>query len=161
MEAADVIAVPRVLADADVESCVNGGWGVDALAGKQTRPHEDLDLVIGVDDVQRAIDALNGVGFAIDEDQRPISFAMCTPDGRKVDVHPVTWDQHGDGVQAQPNNSTWTYAAAAFRGVGRIDGQPVRCLTAEVQILCHADYELDAGDRHDLEVLRSLTSQSP
>jgi lincosamide nucleotidyltransferase A/C/D/E len=156
MEAADVIAVLDVLAGVGVASWLDGGWGVDALVGRQTRPHEDLDLVIEAADVATAIDALRGVGFAVDEDLRPVSFTLCTPDGRKVDFHPVTWDVHKAGVQAQPNNSSWTYPAEGFRGVGQVAGHPVRCLTAEVQILCHAGYQLDAGDLRDLEVLRTL-----
>jgi len=156
MEAADVIAVLDVLAGARVACWLNGGWGVDALAGRQTRPHEDLDLVIAIADVEPAIDALQEVGFAIDEDLRPVSFTMSTENGRKVDFHPVTWDEHGNGVQAQPNQSSWTYPAEGFRGVGQVSGQRVRCLTAEVQILCHAGYQLDTGDLQDLDVLRSL-----
>jgi lincosamide nucleotidyltransferase A/C/D/E len=29
-----------------IEFYVDGGWGVDALLGKQTRPHADLDIAI-------------------------------------------------------------------------------------------------------------------
>jgi lincosamide nucleotidyltransferase A/C/D/E len=158
MEAADVIAVLELLADARVTCWLNGGWGVDALVGRQTRPHEDLDLVIAVADVVPAIDALQKVGFALDEDLRPVSFTLCTEDGRKVDFHPVTWDQAGSGIQAQPNNSSWTYPAEGFRGVGQVAGRPVRCLAADVQILCHAGYQLDADDLRDLEVLRTSSA---
>jgi lincosamide nucleotidyltransferase A/C/D/E len=28
-----------------------GGWGVDALLGRQTRPHKDLDVLVPVDDL--------------------------------------------------------------------------------------------------------------
>ncbi len=156
MEAADVLAVLDVLADARVTFWLDGGWGVDALVGRQTRRHEDLDLVIAVADAGTAIGALQKLEFAVGEDLRQVSVTMRTQDGRKVDFHTVTWDEHGGGVQAQPNNSSWTYPAEGFRGVGQVAGRPVRCLTADVQILCHAGYPLDAGDLRDLEVLRSL-----
>ena len=29
-----------------IEVIVDGGWGVDALLGKQTREHEDLDIAV-------------------------------------------------------------------------------------------------------------------
>jgi lincosamide nucleotidyltransferase A/C/D/E len=29
---------------------LDGGWGVDALLGYRSRPHQDLDLVIARDD---------------------------------------------------------------------------------------------------------------
>ena len=160
MDAADVIAILRALADAGAACWVDGGWGVDALAGRQTRPHQDLDLVIGIRDVQRLIDALQKVGFALHEDLRPVSFTVRAQDGRKVDVHPVTWDEQGGGIQAQPDNSSWRYPPDGFDGTGRIGGQPVRCLTAEVQILCHGGYELDAGDLRDLDLLRSMLRET-
>jgi len=160
MDAADVIAVLRILADAGVACWVDGGWGGDALVGRQTRLHEDLDLVSGIRDVAGLINALQKVRFAVDEDLRPVSFTMRAQDSRKVDIHPVTWDEQGAGVQAQPNNSTWIYPAEGFGGTGHIGGQLVRCLTAEVQILCHGGYQLDGGDLRDLELLRSVLRET-
>ncbi len=162
MEPADVVRVVGILADAGIECWLDGGWGVDALVGRQTRPHEDLDLVVAMSDISASIGALEGKGFAMKEDLRPCSFTMVTRDHRKVDIHPVIWDDEGGGVQAQPNNSTWTYPARGFHGVGRVDGETLRCLTAEVQIQCHAGYDLDASDLQDLAALRSvLTNDSP
>jgi lincosamide nucleotidyltransferase A/C/D/E len=34
-----------------IEIWVDGGWGVDALLGEQTRPHKDLDIAIQQKDV--------------------------------------------------------------------------------------------------------------
>lgn len=159
MGAADVVVVLELRAKAGVDCWMNGGWGVDALVGRQTRLHEDLDLVIGMSDVAPAIAVLQEAGFQIDEDLRPISFTMCTTEGRKVDFHPVTWNAEGDGVQAQPANSSWTYPAQGFRGVGLVAGRHVKCLTAKVQILCHDGYDLDSGDLHDLELMRRMVDQ--
>jgi lincosamide nucleotidyltransferase A/C/D/E len=33
--------------------CIEGGWGVDALLEAQTRPHDDLDLGVRLDDLDR------------------------------------------------------------------------------------------------------------
>jgi lincosamide nucleotidyltransferase A/C/D/E len=35
-----------MLEEAKVTVWVDGGWGVDALLGEQTRPHKDLDIAI-------------------------------------------------------------------------------------------------------------------
>jgi hypothetical protein len=43
VDAADVIQVLEALDGAGVRHWVGGGWGVAALAGRQTRPHRDLD----------------------------------------------------------------------------------------------------------------------
>lgn len=40
-------------------------------------------------------------------------------------------------------------------------GRGIRCLTAEVQVLCHQGYELDADDVHDLEALREAFGVRP
>lgn len=42
----ETVAFLDVLAAADVTPWIDGGWGVDALLGHQTREHGDLDLVI-------------------------------------------------------------------------------------------------------------------
>jgi lincosamide nucleotidyltransferase A/C/D/E len=46
------------LAARGIEVSVDGGWGVDALLGEQTRAHDDLDLVITRGDCSAAQDAL-------------------------------------------------------------------------------------------------------
>lgn len=45
MTASDVAVVLDRLEDAKIEAWLEGGWGVDALLGKQTRTHDDLDLI--------------------------------------------------------------------------------------------------------------------
>ena len=44
MTAADALEIVDLLERVGVEPWVDSGWGVDALLGEQTRPHEDLDL---------------------------------------------------------------------------------------------------------------------
>ena len=36
-----------------IDVWVEGGWGVDALLGEQTRSHDDLDLGVRMEDVDR------------------------------------------------------------------------------------------------------------
>ena len=67
MRAKDVLWILQVLDTAEVHYRVAGGWGVDALAGRQTRRHHDLDLVI-LDferDEARARSALAPLGFRL------------------------------------------------------------------------------------------------
>ena len=44
MPAREAATFMAALADHGVDACVGGGWAVDALLGKQTRDHSDLDL---------------------------------------------------------------------------------------------------------------------
>jgi len=46
MRSAAVVAFCRGLRALGIEIWLDGGWGVDALLGEQTRPHKDLDIVV-------------------------------------------------------------------------------------------------------------------
>ncbi|WP_406347420.1 nucleotidyltransferase domain-containing protein [Streptomyces sp. NBC_00144] len=52
------------------------------------------------------------------------------------------------------NGEVWVYEAAWFSGNGTLQGEPVRCLTAQGQAACHTGYELDEEDRRDMTALR-------
>ena len=58
MTAEDVLMVRDTLAAAGVPVWIDGGWGVDALVGTQSRDHDDLDLVLDGEHVERAIGPL-------------------------------------------------------------------------------------------------------
>ena len=49
--------------------CIEGGWGVDALLGRQTRDHRDLDLAVRMEDVERLCTALSD--FVRDDSEWP------------------------------------------------------------------------------------------
>jgi lincosamide nucleotidyltransferase A/C/D/E len=53
MPAAKVIDLVQLLNQNRIEVIIDGGWGVDALLGEQTRPHEDLDLAVFHEDVPK------------------------------------------------------------------------------------------------------------
>ncbi len=42
----DVIEISDALNAAGVGWWLTGGWGIDALLGSQTRPHEDVDICV-------------------------------------------------------------------------------------------------------------------
>ena len=42
---------------------IDGGWGVDALLGEQTRKHQDLDIIISWEDSSILTEALFARGF--------------------------------------------------------------------------------------------------
>ncbi len=63
-------------------------------------------------------------------------------------------DAVGNGVYRIENRQDWVYPAEGFCGVGEVDGQPVRCLTPEVQVLCHAEgYTPTEKDFRDMGLL--------
>ena len=153
MEPRDVLQVLACLDSAGVPAWLDGGWGIDALVGRQTRPHDDVDVVIPIDLVEPAQGALGVLGFDLRADSLPTRCVLRDPDDRRVDLHPVRFDARGDGFQAAPGGGFFTYPARGFRGVGRVAGVPVRCVTAEVQVLHHLGYEPKPKDRRDMELL--------
>jgi lincosamide nucleotidyltransferase A/C/D/E len=154
MKAQDVVEVVRLLERSGVQVWLDGGWGVDALLEEQTREHKDLDLVVALSDVPRMQALVGERGFELIEGGPPKSFVLADGEGRHVDVHPVTWDEQGNGVYRMENGQDCTYPAPGFAGSGSVLGQRMRCLTAETQMsLCHTGYELTEKDFREMDAL--------
>ena len=68
----------------------DGGWGVDAHLGQQTRAHDDLDVIVEINQVVRLVAALNHLGYETVRGAPPTCFEMVDSEGHEVDVHPVT-----------------------------------------------------------------------
>jgi len=156
MTAADVIGILDLLEAAGVESWLDGGWGVDALLGEQTRDHDDVDLVLRVSDVPAMRDALAGEGFELNRGEPDSNYVLRDGRGREIDVHPIRFDEGGNGVYRMENGEDWIYPAEGFSGRGRIEGRDVKCLSPDVQMLGHAGgYEPHWTDFHDMRLLNS------
>jgi lincosamide nucleotidyltransferase A/C/D/E len=147
-----VLALIDLLEADHIDAWVDGGWGVDALLGRETRPHDDLDLVVALDQVDRIRALLGRRGFALATDELPVRFVLQHPELGQIDFHTVTFDTGGGGVQAQPNGSTFRYPPEGFVS-GRIGDRTVRCISAEIQMLCHLGYEPKDKDIHDVTSL--------
>lgn len=156
LDASDVLVVLGQLDRAGVVVWLDGGWGVDALVGRQSRPHHDLDLVIARDDCPAAQAALAGLGFQPDLTAVPgwpARLVLVDASGRRVDLHPVVFDQQGHGWQEVGQGAWGAYPAEGLTGVGRVRGRQVRCLTPQLQVRHHLGYPMGATDRHDLGLL--------
>ena len=153
MRAEDVLEIVDCLGAAGVQVWLDGGWGVDAVIGHQTRDHDDLDAVIPLSEADDCRRALAARGFAFTEDEATLCFVARDARDRRVDVHTVTFDGEGGGLQRQEDGTSWRYPPEGFSGRGRVAGRAVACLSAEVQILCHLQYEPDETDRRDMRLL--------
>ena len=149
--------VLEVLADLSGAGCrawAGGGWGVDALVGRQTRPHRDLDLAVDAGDEGRVLEVLTGRGYRVETDWRPVRVELASSRGR-VDVHPVVFDDRGDGVQAGLDGAVFHYPSAAFT-TGSLRGVAVPCLSREQQVRFRQGYAPREVDRHDLALLAQV-----
>lgn len=152
--AEEVLAVLGACVGAGIEVWLDGGWGVDALLGRQHRRHGDIDIVVRLDDIDRLLLALRPLGYTVAENYLPTRAVLRNTDGRQVDLHPVAFDDRGDGWQAKaaPDGSDCRYPAGGFV-TGAVSGHVVPCLSADVQLAHHLGYDPRPHDREDMRRL--------
>jgi lincosamide nucleotidyltransferase A/C/D/E len=140
MNANDVLEIIDTLATNAIPLWLDGGWGVDALVGKQTREHSDLDVVVSLDKVEQIKELLADRGFIVSEDELPTRYVMKDSGGRQIDFHTVTFDAEGGGNQELQDGRVYRYDPQGFMGKGLVAGIEVRCLSPEIQAGCHYGY---------------------
>jgi GrpB-like predicted nucleotidyltransferase (UPF0157 family) len=136
VKAADVLEVLDRLDAAGVEWWVDGGWGVDALLGYQTRPHDDLDFAVLAGDLERLPSVFPEFRH-VQPDDLPSAYVLRDASGRQLDFHPLELDERGDGWQPQLTGPPARWPREALAAHGRIGGRDVRCTSPEFQVEAH------------------------
>ena len=151
---ADVISLYTELENLRIKIWVDGGWGIDALIGEQTRTHKDLDIAIQQRDVPRLRALLEARGYKEIklEDARPWIFVLGDENGREIDVHVIVLDNKGDGIYG-PVEKGQLYPSASLAGRGALQGRTVRCISAEWAVKFHTGYQLKEKDFADVSAL--------
>ena len=154
MLAADVLEVLGALQRAGLRVWLDGGWGIDALLGEQTRDHEDVDIVVEFDQLDDVLRTVARLGFFLVEDHLPTRAVLRSPAPSQIDIHPVIFDADGCGWQqrAAPDGTDCPYPASGF-GQGLLLGTTVPCLTPELQVEHHRGYAPRERDRLDMAAL--------
>jgi lincosamide nucleotidyltransferase A/C/D/E len=134
---------------------IDGGWGVDALLGKQTRAHVDLDIVVQEKDLASVIAFLESRGFRKlpRDDSRSWNFVMGNGKDKEIDLHVIVLDEEGNGLYGPPECGEGMYPAEALNGTGTVDGMTVRCISPEFQIWSHMGYAFSQADVKDVTAL--------
>ncbi|SER17730.1 lincosamide nucleotidyltransferase A/C/D/E [Lentzea xinjiangensis] len=154
--AEDVLEILAALDGTDV--WIGGGWGVDALVGRQTRPHDDLDLMHREEQEPRVLAALAELGFTETLSWRPVRFVVTDPAGREIDLHPLRFAADGSAEQSSlAPGEPFRYPASCFV-TGTILATEVPCLSKEQQLHFHQGYEPRERDLHDLALLGDLSA---
>ena len=150
LEAIDALAGLRFWLD--------GGWGVDALLGEQTREHSDLDAAIDRNDLGKADRRLRRLGYQrsgeVDPGD-PARYVMRTAAGSQVDFHVLEFDLRGDGWQTLADGERHRYPGADLTAGGRIGKRAVPCISPALQLRHHSGYEPTDRDRIDMQRLAS------
>lgn len=157
MRLGEVLAVLVELRQAGCHFWIAGGWGVDALVGRQTRPHRDLDLAVDAEHEAAAVGALGLLGYRVETDWRPVWVELVAPGRGWVDLHPVVFDGRGHGRQADVYGGCFDCPPEAFTE-GVLERLVVPCLSREQQMRFHRGYVPRAVDLHDLRLLEELAS---
>lgn len=146
----DVLAVLA----SGVQVWIDGGWGVDALLGEQTREHGDLDVAVEARHLDALSAALREAGYAEvgEPSATPWNFLLAHPRGSVVDLHVVVLDTEGNGVLGPPADGN-SYPAGALTGRGVLGGRAVDCIAPEWVVRFRDAYSGDADDRADVRAV--------
>lgn len=148
-----LLEVVRALDTSGVTYWIAGGWGVDALVGRQTRRHDDLDVVL--DDFHTCAPTvcqrLSALGFSLTERHfqpvwMPDQWVLEDANGARIDV--LSLDRHlvtsaGHGILGE----------ADLFAQGRVGEHSVPCLSLLTQRVVHSGFPPRSVHRRDLELL--------
>ena len=168
MSAARVRELYQLLAAEGVRCWIVGGWGIDALLGRQSREHKDLDVLLVRSEHMRAWRLLQSAGFSLDyrweENQNdawggpertalPTAYVLTDGDGGQVDIHVLRDDLSPMWVTDRE------LEAGALDASGTIDGLTVACMSATMQRTAHTGYDLPEDQQRDLQMLDDMHPQ--
>lgn len=128
MTATEVVDLYNQLENIGIKIWIDGGWAVDALLGKQLRPHKDLDIAMEWKDVLKLREFLVAKDYKQIKEDSQWNFVLADSVGRELDVHAFVYDDKGnviDGIM---------YPAESLTGTGTINGQAVRCISAKYMV---------------------------
>ena len=154
MEATDVISIYETCQKNDLIIWIDGGWGVDALLGYQSRPHKDLDIAIQEKDVSKLRELLQGKGYGEIklEIARSHNFVLGDKKGHEIDIHVIVLDAKGNGIYGPVGNGEM-YPADSLTGTGIIAGKNVKCISPDWMVKFHSGYGLKEKDFRDVSAL--------
>ena len=139
-----------------IQVWLTGGWGIDALLGLQTRPHHDLDVHHAGGRRESACwSSWTDQGYTYKElweenlwtedangTRMETAFFLRDADGREFDAHAMRLDEQGNGIPAWEKAEGFIFTPQYLAEEGTVAGYPVRCMSAEYQMVSHTGYEL-------------------
>lgn len=156
MQANEVVDIYRELEEADIVIWIDGGWAIDAVLGRQTRSHSDLDIAVEAKAVLALRQRLAHRGYrdVHSEGASAWNFVLADDGGRRIDVHVVVLDER-DRVRGPPLGGI-AYPAGSLTGKGVIADVRVRCVSADFLLQFKTSYPPRAIDIVDVAALCAL-----
>ena len=149
MTSGSVLGLYNWLKENGIAIWIDGGWGVDALLGRQTRDHADLDIAVHRKDNAGLRELLEGSGYREEPrfDSSEFMYVMKNEAGQNVDIHVFEYDENGNNVYGIE------YPFGSLTGTGLIDGQEVNCIDPKFQFQFKTGYEPREIDLLDVRAL--------
>ncbi|MBW4620177.1 MAG: nucleotidyltransferase family protein [Cyanosarcina radialis HA8281-LM2] len=149
MTAKNAIEIVQLFEQHGIDICIDGGWGVDALLGRQTRTHADLDIAVRHQDLARIRSLLEARGYRDlhRKDTRDCNFVLADERGHQIDIHSYTFDSAGNNIYGIE------YPSDSLTGIGSVNGYPVKCISPEWMVKFHTGYRPDENDYRDVRAI--------
>lgn len=151
----DLMTVIRIMEQSNITYWVDGGWGVDILAGRQTRTHRDIDINFDALFTEKLLEILKEYGYEIDTDLTPVRIELYSKKLGYLDIHPFILNNDGTSKQADLEGGYYYFDADYF-GSGNFNGKIIPCISAKGQKIFHTGYELREKDKQDLKIINKL-----
>lgn len=148
----DLLKVLDFIESTGIRYWLDGGWGVDVLAGKQTREHRDVDIDFDSQYTEKMLQLLKEKGYEIVTDWSPVRVELHHPQFGYIDIHPFVLFSDGTAKQADLEGG-WYEFEADFFGSAVFNGRKIPCISVKGQKVFHTGYELREVDKHDIKIL--------
>jgi lincosamide nucleotidyltransferase A/C/D/E len=149
MTVADVVEFSHLMQTNQIGFYVDGGWAVDALLGRQTRPHLDLDIAVqhkDVTNIRALLEAKSYHDIPVD-DSWECNFVLGDGAGHHIDIHSCTFDENGKNIFGV------AYPLESLSGEDEIGGEAVKCISPTWLVRFHTGYQVDENDFRDVKAL--------
>jgi lincosamide nucleotidyltransferase A/C/D/E len=123
MTAKEAIELYKLFDRHGIKVWIDGGWGVDALLGHQTRKHDDLDIAVQHSNLSTLCNLLEDCGYrhVPSGGSWACNFVLADDPGHRIDVHSFEINSSGENIFGVADR------AEHLAGAGMIDGYQVRC----------------------------------
>ena len=152
----DLMTIINLLENANIKYWIDGGWGVDILAGKQTRNHRDIDVNFDAQHTEKLLNLLFEYGYKIDTDWKPVRIELYSEKYGYLDIHPFILNEDGTSKQADLEGGFYEFEKD-FISNAIFEEKTIPCISLKGQKIFHSGYELRDKDKQDIAVLESIS----
>lgn len=152
----DLMTIINLLEDSNIKYWIDGGWGVDILAGKQTRNHRDIDVDFDAQHTEELLKILLKYGYEVDTDWKPVRIELYSKKYGYLDIHPFILNEDGTSKQADLEGGFYEFEKDFFSNA-IFEGKTIPCISLKGQKIFHSGYELRDKDKQDISVLEGIS----